>query len=177
MVRLKVCFCFLFWCFTALFQFQNGAIKSWKITTSSCASNLFLLIVIIIIILSSSSTGLVCRKMLPVICSVIFYSPWMRAVMETEKDHLTSHLTPHCIHYHITLLHRIPWLHFFLLPFTLLRVLSLHFQVPVGLMSGYLVARYLPEHGHQDGRTLWLIIALLTMYVCVCVCVCACLAE
>ena len=35
-------------------------------------------------------------------------------------------------------------------------------------MSGYLVARYLPEHGHQDGRTLWLIIALLTMYVSVC---------
>lgn len=39
-------------------------------------------------------------------------------------------------------------------------------------MSGYLVARYLPEHGHQDGRTLWLIIALLTMYVIVCVSVC-----
>lgn len=37
-------------------------------------------------------------------------------------------------------------------------------QVPVGLMSGYLVARYLPEKGHKDGQTLWLIIALLTMY-------------
>jgi peptidoglycan/LPS O-acetylase OafA/YrhL len=36
-------------------------------------------------------------------------------------------------------------------------------KVPVGLMSGYLVARYLPEHGHQDGRTLWLIIALTTL--------------
>ena len=36
-------------------------------------------------------------------------------------------------------------------------------QVPVGLMSGWLVATYLPEHGHQDGQKMWLIIGLLTL--------------
>jgi hypothetical protein len=36
-------------------------------------------------------------------------------------------------------------------------------KVPVGLMSGFLVAKYLPEHGHKDGRTLWLIIGLITL--------------
>ena len=30
-------------------------------------------------------------------------------------------------------------------------------------MSGYLVATYLPEHGRQDGQTMWLIIGLLTL--------------
>jgi hypothetical protein len=36
-------------------------------------------------------------------------------------------------------------------------------KVPVGLLSGYLVAKYLPEGGPQDGNTLWLIIGLLTL--------------
>ena len=29
-------------------------------------------------------------------------------------------------------------------------------------MSGYLVAKYLPEDGRRDGRTLWLIIGYIT---------------
>jgi hypothetical protein len=37
-------------------------------------------------------------------------------------------------------------------------------KIPVGLLSGYLISTYLPEHGqHPDGQTLWLIIGLLTM--------------
>ena len=37
-------------------------------------------------------------------------------------------------------------------------------KVPVGLLSGYLVHKYLPEDGsRKDGRTMWLIIGLLTM--------------
>ncbi|KAJ1433376.1 major facilitator superfamily domain-containing protein [Ochromonadaceae sp. CCMP2298] len=42
-------------------------------------------------------------------------------------------------------------------------------KVPVGLLSGYLIATYLPENGEshreqkRDGQTLWLIIGLVTM--------------
>ena len=36
-------------------------------------------------------------------------------------------------------------------------------KVPVGLMSGYLIAKYMPEDGHQDGQMLWLIIGLTTL--------------
>ena len=37
-------------------------------------------------------------------------------------------------------------------------------QVPVGLLSGYLVSTYLSEdRKHPDGQTLWLIIALVTL--------------
>jgi hypothetical protein len=37
-------------------------------------------------------------------------------------------------------------------------------KIPVGLMSGYLMATYLPEDGRQQPRKLWLVIGLLTMY-------------
>eukprot|EP01039_Chlorochromonas_danica_P000367 gene367-396_t len=37
-------------------------------------------------------------------------------------------------------------------------------QVPVGLLSGYLISTYLPEDGsREDGKTLWLIVGLLTL--------------
>lgn len=37
-------------------------------------------------------------------------------------------------------------------------------QVPVGLLSGYLISTYLSEDNpHPDGQRLWLIIGLVTM--------------
>lgn len=46
-------------------------------------------------------------------------------------------------------------------------------QVPVGLLSGYLVSTYLPQDGsRRDGKTLWLIICLLTLTSPVLITVC-----
>jgi hypothetical protein len=36
-------------------------------------------------------------------------------------------------------------------------------KVPVGMLSGYLVAKYLPENGANHGSMLWLIVGLLAM--------------
>mmetsp|Transcript_2780 Transcript_2780/g.3851 ORF Transcript_2780/g.3851 Transcript_2780/m.3851 type:complete len:468 (+) Transcript_2780:425-1828(+) len=45
-------------------------------------------------------------------------------------------------------------------------------KVPVGLLSGYLISKYLPDDGNShrdDARTMWLIIGLLTMTSPVCI--------
>jgi proton-dependent oligopeptide transporter, POT family len=42
-------------------------------------------------------------------------------------------------------------------------------KIPVGLMSGLLLSRYLPEHGKKDGQTMWLIIGLLTLSSPICI--------
>ena len=36
-------------------------------------------------------------------------------------------------------------------------------KIPVGMLSGYLLSTYVPENGHKDPKTLWLIIGLQTM--------------
>ena len=38
-------------------------------------------------------------------------------------------------------------------------------KIPVGMLSGYLISKYLPDDSskQQDGQTLWLIIGILTM--------------
>ncbi len=38
-------------------------------------------------------------------------------------------------------------------------------KIPVGMLSGYLISKYLPDDDSQpqDGQTLWLIIGILTM--------------
>ena len=36
-------------------------------------------------------------------------------------------------------------------------------KVPVGLMSGYLISKYMPEDGHQNGQMLWFIIGITTL--------------
>eukprot|EP01035_Chromulina_nebulosa_P020791 gene20791-26953_t len=36
-------------------------------------------------------------------------------------------------------------------------------KIPVGLMSGYLMSKYLPESGIKHGQTMWLIIGLVTL--------------
>ena len=36
-------------------------------------------------------------------------------------------------------------------------------KIPVGLMSGYLLNKYLPENGKKNPQLLWLIIGLMTL--------------
>jgi hypothetical protein len=36
-------------------------------------------------------------------------------------------------------------------------------KATTGLYSGHMIARYLPEHGHQDSGTLWLIYGLIAL--------------
>ena len=42
-------------------------------------------------------------------------------------------------------------------------------KVPVGMLSGYLLSTYVPENGHKDPKTLWLIIGLVTMTSPICI--------
>jgi hypothetical protein len=42
-------------------------------------------------------------------------------------------------------------------------------KIPVGLLSGYLLETYVPEHGRQDPQTMWLIIMCITITSPICV--------
>ena len=42
-------------------------------------------------------------------------------------------------------------------------------KVPVGLLSGYLLSKYVPEDGHKDPQKLWLVIGLLTLASPICI--------